>query len=98
MGTTNGQASGYAAYYAGDGGRNILSANGLTAGSCCANPGSTWHTYRFDVNGPNLTFYIDGGVVASEQDATLLTTTGQIGLGNTTGHVLYIRSIVVKGL
>jgi hypothetical protein len=94
-----GPTSGYAAGVGGGGTKFINSSAGTSfnPGAPWFVAGSNWHTYRFDVNGPDLKFYIDGGLAVTGQDPSSLNVSGQIGLSDFV-DVLYIKSIVVKGL
>jgi hypothetical protein len=60
-------------------------------------PGSSWHTYRFDVTGSGLSLYLDGLLTGRTYDPIVLTRPGQIGLADYF-DVLYIGSIVVRAL
>lgn len=99
-GQTNGQPRSYFAFVGGNGSESICVLNSDNCGNgskCCYAAGSAWHTYTLNVKDTNLNLYIDGGLVVSTHDATLLGVMGQIGLAND-NDLLYIRSIVVKGL
>ena len=60
------------------------------------NPGTIWHTYRFEVKDSHLTFFVDGHPLAETQD-TRYHTGGQVGL-KSYGTQLEIRSFQVIAL
>jgi hypothetical protein len=91
-----GAGTGYVAYWQNQGVTIASDARPLNF-TCCSTLGSDWHTLSFDVNGPNLALKVDGGVRLSTNDAAYLTVNGQIGLSDYY-DLIYIRSIVVKGL
>ncbi len=60
------------------------------------NPGTIWHTYRFEVEGSHLVFFVDGQPLAETHD-TRYHTGGQVGL-KSYGTQLEIRSFQVIAL
>ena len=80
----------------GDGGAYISDFNNDLAHTGF-DPGTAWHTYRFEVHGTNMKLFVDNGLILATSDAKYLTTPGQIGLWDM-GIYLYLRSCVVKQL
>lgn len=97
IGAATGTTSGYAAYVRNGDVIGIDTSEKNLVEHCCFEPGTGWRTYRFELRGTTLNFYIDGALVLSSQDAQFLTTAGQIGFRDN-WTLVYIRSCVVKAL
>jgi hypothetical protein len=88
-------STGYTASYL-NGNVSIAGGN-INQATASFGPGGGWHTYRFEVHGTSLKFFIDGGLAVATTDAVYLTTPGQIGIWDT-GLYLNLRSCVVRQL
>ncbi|HEY7020547.1 MAG TPA: hypothetical protein VH349_05480 [Ktedonobacterales bacterium] len=97
LGAASGSTTGYSAYVRCASVTGIKSSEKSLVEHCCFDPGTGWHTYRFELRGTTLNYYIDGLLALSAEDAQYLSAGGQIGFRDDHA-LLYIRSCVVKAL